>query len=216
MKLVQLLLISALAMLWAGAAAAAEVNFRLVASETFDASFPSTMTYSPAIPVKGTGDIDEDAGTYSVSLPDFTVELDIFSDSAIDNEITTTNWGQTGTFAGGLGGTMTGTGSTGTRACIVVGGVGSAVCPDITPTVEAWPPPGDTGPTLGAPSASIDIDTNTITVVYGYDLSSGGGQVRNTFTYEVPPDVPAVGPLGAALLACLIAGAGLMLGRKSS
>jgi hypothetical protein len=217
MKCVRVLLVGVLVMLLAGAAAAAEVSFQLVTSETFDAQFPSIMTWNPELPMVGTGDVDEAAGTYSLSLPDFTVTIDVFSDHAPDVDVTTTNWSQTGTFAGGVGGAISGSSATGTVVCVVHGGRGSAVCPDISPDVPTWPPTGATGTTLGAPSASIDIEANTITVVHGFDAS--GGQVQNSFIYGPPippPMVPAMGPLGASLLASLIVGTVLVLGRRSS
>lgn len=215
MTLVRVFLIGAFAVVWAGAAGASPVTIELVASETFDAQFPSYITWDPALPMSGTGDIDEAAGTYSVNLPDFSVTVDILTDGAADIEVATTNWGQDGTFAGGLGGAISGSSSTGTVVCTVLGGVGSAVCPNILPTVPSWPVTGDPGATLGAPSASIDIDAKTITIVHGLD-PTGGGQVRNTYSYaHAPPMIPVIGPLGASVLTSLILGSALVLRRRS-
>jgi hypothetical protein len=186
MNRVQLPLISALTVIWAGSAAAAGVTFELVASETFDALIAPTLTWTPELPMSGSGDIDEAAGTYSLNLPDFTVNLDITSGGTGDAEVSTTNWGQVGTFAGGAGGAMTGSSSTGTVSCVALGGFGGSICSFVAPTVPTWPVMGDPGSTLGAPSATIDISTNTIVIVHGY--MDGGGQVRNTYTYALVPE----------------------------
>ena len=73
------LLVGALALLWAGAASAVPVIFTYESVTNFDATFPSTQTFTPALPFSGTGDIDEAAGTYSLNLPFFSIVLDILA-----------------------------------------------------------------------------------------------------------------------------------------
>ena len=69
MRLAQTLFISALALLWAGTASAAPeaVTFTLVSSVASGGAFPSTSTYTPALPLEGSGTIDEAAGTWLIA-----------------------------------------------------------------------------------------------------------------------------------------------------
>ncbi|MCP3986519.1 MAG: PEP-CTERM sorting domain-containing protein [bacterium] len=171
--------------------------------ETFDAGFPSTQAFTPSLPFNGSGDIDEAAGTYSLSLPDFSIVLDIVALPGDDAQLDTTGWSQTGTFAGGVGGALTGTAATGNTTCTDLGGgLGGLVCAAFPAATAPWPPTGASGTTLGAPSATINIATNTITIVEAWDAN--GGQVRSTYTYVPEPGTMLL--LGSGLFGLLLAG----------
>jgi hypothetical protein len=180
-------LAAALALLWAGVASAIPVTFTLESSTMFDAMFASSSTFTPALPFSGGGDVDEALGTFTFTLPDFVTDVDVFATGpGSDGVITTTGWSQTGTFAGGVGGAVTSI-ATGSSNC-----VGGLVCGGTWPQpVPAWPPTGASGPTLGAPSASISLADGpgydgTITVVNGFD--SAGGQNQSIYRYSLVPE----------------------------
>ncbi len=205
-KLSKLLLVGATVLLWAGVATALPVTFTFVSSTSFDAGFPSTQTFAPSLPFSGSGDIDEAGGTYNVTLPDFSVVIDVLALPGDDAKIDTVGWNQIGTFAGGVGGALTGTGVGGTLSCTDLGGgLGGLVCAGVAPLVAAWPPTGASGPTLGAPGATIDIVAKTITVVEPYDTN--GGQIQTVYSYAFTAPEPGTAVLlGAGLLGLLVAG----------
>lgn len=185
---VQISIIALIAMRVGAAFAAPDVvSFSLVSSVSSGGLFPSASTYTPPLPIAGFGTIDEVAGTYDVSLMDFTIRIDVIvgSGDPPDADVTITNWGQVGTFTGA--GDMTSTSASGTVSCTDLGGgVGSFICALIDPTVPTWPASGDSGP-LGPPGAVIDTNANTIVITEAFDAS--GGQVQNTYSYA-PASVP--------------------------
>ena len=189
MRLAAQISITALAVMWAGAVSAAPeaVSFSLISSANSGGAFPSVSTYDPPLPVTGSGTIDEVAGTYDVTLSDFTIRIDVVlgSGDPPDADVTIVNWGQVGTFTGA--GDMTSTSTTGAVSCTDLGGgVGSFICALIDPTIPAWPATGDSGD-FGAPGAIIDVAANTIVITEAFDAS--GGQVQNTYSYT-PASVP--------------------------
>lgn len=192
-----------LALLWAGVASATPVIFTFVSSTSAGGAFPTSQTVTPALPFSGTGDVDEALGTYTLTLPDHSITLDVSSDAVLDARLDLTGWGQTGTFAGGVGGGLTGTSASGSVACVVLGGIGSFVCPTVPTTVAVWPPTGPAGP-FGAAGATIDLGTNTITVNSAFDTN--GGQVQSVYTYSIVPEPGTMLLLGMGLIGLVASG----------
>ncbi|MEO1936534.1 MAG: IPTL-CTERM sorting domain-containing protein [Myxococcales bacterium] len=212
MRLARRILISALAMMWGGAVSAAPeaVTFSLVSSVGSGGAFPSSSTYVPPLPLEGSGTIDEVAGTYDLTLPDFTIVIDVVLGGAPDPDdaqLDISGWGQAGTFA--VGGAMTTSTATGAVACTVLdAAIGSFVCALIDPSVAAWPPTGASGD-FGAPGATIDVGANTIVVTEAFDAN--GGQVQTTYTYAPAPEaVPTLSEWGMMTLGLLVLTAGIV------
>lgn len=207
-----LTLFTALAMFWGTAASAAPeaVTFSLISSVNSGAAFPSVSTYDPPLPIAGSGTIDEAAGTYDLSLSEFTIEINVIlaPGDPPDADVNILNWGQVGTFTGA--GDMTSSSASGTVTCTDLGGpVGALVCALISPTVATWPPTGASGD-FGAPGATIDVATNTIVVTEAYDVN--GGQVQNTYTYAAAPQVvPALSDWGMMALALFVVTVGIVV-----
>ena len=208
MRLAQTLFISALALLWAGTASAAPeaVTFTLVSSVASGGAFPSTSTYTPALPLEGSGTIDEAAGTYDFMLPNFAIVIDIVAPPA-DAQLDITGWGQVGTFT--AGGAMTTTTASGTVGCTVLDPtIGPLICALIDPNVAAWPPTGASGD-FGAPGATIDVASKTIVITEAFDAN--GGQVQTTYTYApAAPAVPTLSEWGMVTLGLLVLTAGIV------
>ncbi len=206
MRLARPILISALAMIWGGAVSAAPeaIVFSLISSFGSGGAFPSTSTYIPPLPLEGSGTIDEVAGTYDFTIPDFSIETDILP-APPDAQIDISGWGQVGTFTGA--GAMTSSTATGTVACTDLGTpFGPFICAVINPVVVAWPPTGASG-FFGAPGATIDVGTNTIVITEAHDVN--GGQIRTIYTYALPPNpVPALSARGMMALGLLVLTAG--------
>lgn len=206
MRLAAQISIAALAAMWVGSASAAPeaVTFSLISSVAADAGFPAVSTFDPPLPIAGSGTIDEAAGTYDLALSDYTIQInvEIVPGDAPDADVDISNWGQVGTFTGA--GDMTSASVTGTVSCTDLGGgIGGFICALIDPAIAAWPPTGASGPTYGAPGATIDVAANTIVITEAYDAN--GGQVQNTYTYApaaVP--VPTLSDWGMMALGLLV------------
>ncbi len=214
MNLARHLLLLAASLFVAGGAWAAPVVFTFESATSFDAQFGSSQTFTPELPFSGSGDIDEAGGTYDVTLPTFTIVIDVLAVPGDDAEIETTGWGQVGTFTPGAGEQdLNGTSASGTSTCTDLGGgLGGLVCAEVPPNILPWPPTGDAGPTLGPPGAFIDTADGpgydgTIRVVEAFD--SNGGQLENIYRYSFL-SVPE--PATTAML--LGAGFALLLARR--
>ena len=208
MRLARRILIIALAMLWGGAASAAPevVTFSLISSVASGGAFPSTSTYVPALPLEGSGTIDEAAGTYDLMLPNFAIVIDVIAPPD-DAQLDISGWGQVGTFT--PGGAMTTSIASGTVACSVLDAtIGPLICALIDPNVAAWPPTGDSGD-FGAPSATIDVGAKTIVITEAFDAN--GGQVQTSYSYApVTPAVPTLSEWGMMTLGLLVLTAGIV------
>ena len=209
MRLAQWILISALAIFWGGAAAAAPeiVKFSLISSVSAGAAFPSTSTYTPPLPLEGSGTIDEVAGTYDLTLPNWAIVIEL-APLPPSAQLDISGWGQVGTFT--AGGAMTTSTATGSVACTALDvSIGPLICSLIAPNVEAWPPTGASGD-FGPPGATIDIASKTIVVTEAFD-ANGGGQVQTTYSYApVPPPVPILSTWGVTILGLLVLAAGIV------
>ena len=208
MRLAQTLFISALALLWAGTASAAPeaVTFTLVSSVAAGGAFPSTSTYTPALPLEGSGTIDEIARTYDFTLPDWQIEIAI---SALPPaaQLNISGWGQAGAFT--AGGAMTTSTASGTVSCSPLDAtIGPLIRALIDPNVAAWPPTGASG-AFGAPGAAIDVGAKTIVITEAFDAN--GGQVQTTYTYApAAPPVPTLSEWGMVTLGLLVLTAGIV------
>lgn len=181
MKLARhLLSVAALFALSTGAASAVPIIFQLDSVTAVGAAFPSSQTYTPGLPLVGSGDIDFGAGTGFVTLPDYSIVIDVSLDGD-DAQIDVTNWMQTITSIDGSGNIVS-VGS-GSSICTVLGGIGAFVCPGIAPTIPGWPPAD--GPSLVS-SAVIDTGLQTITVI---DNSlPAGGEITSVYSYTIVPE----------------------------
>ncbi len=203
LRLTRPALATVLVLLWAGGASAAPVIFTLVSTANAGATYPSTQAFTPALPLIGGGAVDEALGTFTLTLPVYTVDIDILITPGVDASVLTTGWGQTGTFPGGVGGAVTSSSATGTSTCTPgPGGFGPFVCPAVPPAVLPWPPTGAAGP-FGPAGATISLVDGpgfdgTITVNEPFDPS--GGQVQSIYTYSIIPEPGTMLLLGMGLI----------------
>jgi hypothetical protein len=179
MKLLKSAFLISTTLLFAGIASATPITFSLDSVTVVGSALPATQTYTPPLPIVGSGNIDFGLGTGSVSLPDYSVTLDIGSDTFLDAKIDTTGWSQTITSID-LSGNVTSTGA-GTNSCTDLGGgFGGIVCAIFAPTVAGWPPPGATS------SAILDTFAQTLVVTDTSDPNAG--TVTQYYSYTVVPE----------------------------
>jgi hypothetical protein len=200
MKLALRLLVTAsLSVMLTGAASALPVSFRLLDVTTVGAAFPSTQTYVPGFPIVGSGDIDFGAGTGTLTLPDYSVVIDLdLSGAGDDFRLDISGWSQTITSI--FSGNVTSVGG-GTTTCVVLGGIGGSVCPTIPTTVAGWPPADGTL----ASSAILDEVAQTITIID--NSNANAGTVTSVYGYNAVPE-----PSTALLL---LGGLGVMARRRA-
>lgn len=192
MKLARLLLMTAsVVSLFTGAASAVPILFQLDNVTSVGAAFPASQTYTPGFPIVGSGNIDFGAGTGVVSLPDYSIVIDVSFDGD-DAQIDVTGWSQTITSIDGSGNIIS-TGA-GAASCTVLGGIGAFVCPTVSTTIGGWPPVN--GPSLVS-SAIIDTGLQTITII---DNSlPAGGTITQSYSYTIVPEPSTALLLGAGL-----------------
>ena len=204
MKLVRHLLLITILLLVAGIASAVSIPITLQLDSvefTVVGQFPSSQTITPTPPfagAPGSSDIDLGAGTGTLTLPDYTVSIDLeLTGPGEDALLSITSWTQTITAIDGLG-NITSTGG-GSVACTPPA---SLVCTITPTTVQGWPPPD--GPTLLS-SAVIDAVAQTITVV---DSSAEGsaGQITSLYSYTIIPEPGTALLLGGGLVGIWVAG----------
>jgi hypothetical protein len=195
MRLASRLMLVSLISLLPGVASALPATVTFESATTFDARFPSTQTFTPPLPFSGTGDVDETAGTYTISLPEFTIVLDIVAIRGDDASVVTTGWGQTGSWTPGPGEVpITSSSATGTVACTSLGGLGDLVCDSVPDSIAPWPPTGASGPTLGETGAWIDTTDGPGydgTIIVNEKFDSSGGQLQNVYRYSLAPEPTA-------------------------
>jgi hypothetical protein len=204
MKLVRHLLLITILLLVAGIASAVSIPITLQLDSvtlTVVGPFPSTQTFTPTPPfagAPGSSSIDLGAGTGTLTLPDYTVSIDLaFNGVGEDALLSITSWTQTITAIDGAGNiTSTGGGSVGCTP------VGSLVCSATPPTVLGWPPAA--GATLLS-SAVIDAVAQTITVVDS-SAESTAGQITSLYSYTIIPEPGTALLLGGGLLGIWAAG----------
>lgn len=186
--LTRLFLTCVVSIVLAGTASAVPITFQLDNVTSVGGSFPTGQTFTPSFPIVGSGNIDFGLGTGTLSLPNYSVVLDISNNAILDAQLNVSGWTQTITAIDGLG-NITSTGS-GTVGCVVLGGLGSFVCPSVPPTVGGWPPAG-----VGS-TAILNQILQTIVVT---DLSAVGtaGTVTQYYSYTIVPE-PSTGLLVAS------------------
>jgi hypothetical protein len=67
--------------MFAGAASAVPVDFVFLSSNTVGGDFPVEQTFMPGLPILGSGNIDFASGTGTVTLPKYSIILDVNSDA---------------------------------------------------------------------------------------------------------------------------------------
>jgi len=106
--------LTAMGLLFAASASAVPINLQLNSITTVGGSFPTDTTYTPGLPILGSGDIDFGAGTGTLTLSDYSSVLDVQQDLILDAQIDVTGWMQTITSIDGSGNiTSTGSGAVG-------------------------------------------------------------------------------------------------------
>jgi len=175
----RLLLASALSMLFVGIASAEPIDFQLDRIDAVGGLLIVEQIYDPPLPLAGSGDIDFGTGTGTLSLPNYSVTIDVSADGSPDALLDITGWTQTITSIDGQGNIVS-TGS-GSVVCTIVPGsaYGGFVCPGVSPTVLGWPPAG-TGS-----SAILDDVAQTITITDA-SAASTAGTLTQEFSYTVP------------------------------
>ncbi|MDJ0848419.1 MAG: PEP-CTERM sorting domain-containing protein [Myxococcota bacterium] len=180
MMLAGRLLIPNVLVLVAGVASAGPVSFQLDDVTITGGTLPTSQTYSPPFPIVGFGNLDVVAGTGWLSLPDYSIVIDVDLDGP-DVRLDISNWSQ-GIGSIDAAGNITSTGG-GTTACTVLGGLGGFVCRTVQPDVPGWPPRD--GPSLMS-SAVLDAALQTITVID--NSSPAAGTVTQVYSYTFVPE----------------------------
>ena len=196
-RLRHLLLASALSLVFAAAASAVPVDFTFLSTTTTGGAFPTTQTFLPALPLLGSGNIDFASGTGTLTLPDYSIIIDV-GVSPADAQLDISNWSQTITSIDASGNIISTCG--GSVVCTDLGGLGSFICPGVSPTVSGWP---TAGPALS--SAVLDPILQRITVRDSSDANAGN--ITTVYGYTIVPEPGTALLMGGGLMA-------LAMGRK--
>jgi hypothetical protein len=189
----RLVLATIASMTSAGLASAVPITLSLDSVTSAGGAFPTVQTYVPPLPLSGSGNIDFGLGTGTLSLPDYSIILDVSGDLVLDAQLDITGWTQTITSIDGSG-NITSMGG-GSVACTVLGGIGGLVCGATPTTVAGWPPASGGTPS----SAVIDTFAQTITVI-DTSADATAGVITQNYSYSIVPEPGTALLLGGGLV----------------
>jgi hypothetical protein len=164
-------------------------------NEPGDSLYPSSQTYDPELPITGWGTIDVEGASGTLSLPDYSVILDVDFGTGFgedDARLDIVGWTQNITAIDGSG-NISSTGA-GTVTCESLSAFGSLICGSVPPEVQGWPPRNLQGAVAG--SAMIDEDAKTITVIDATQPALAGVNTQY-FSYTVPEPGAALSAMAA-------------------
>jgi hypothetical protein len=197
MTMQALILVSAL--LIAGHAAAEPVDLAVIDAYGEGGVLKSSQTYTPAIPFEGEGNIDFENGTGTLTLPPYSIDIDLSIDGTVEARLDIDGWKQMITSIDEFGNVESD--GSGTLQCTNLGGLGSAVCGAVDPNIGGWPPEdGVQNEEVVESSAVYDSEEGTITIIDNSQITLGG---TNYLIFAVPE--PSTAALSLASLFAILA-----------